>query len=73
MKKAKRERKYTLSGQMTAIFIGLLVFILMTVFIVTTGFLGRYYMSHKQKDLIEMRSEERRVGKECRSRWSPYH
>src|SRR2546427_12298907 len=21
----------------------------------------------------EMRSEERRVGKECRSRWSPYH
>ena len=23
-------------------------------------------------DLVE-RSEERRVGKECRSRWSPYH
>src|SRR5256712_6405820 len=22
---------------------------------------------------IDMRSEERRVGKECRSRWSPYH
>ena len=22
---------------------------------------------------IEIRSEERRVGKECRSRWSPYH
>jgi len=22
---------------------------------------------------VEMRSEERRVGKECRSRWSPYH
>src|SRR3989449_5760930 len=21
----------------------------------------------------QMRSEERRVGKECRSRWSPYH
>ena len=21
----------------------------------------------------EVRSEERRVGKECRSRWSPYH
>ena len=21
----------------------------------------------------ESRSEERRVGKECRSRWSPYH
>ena len=23
--------------------------------------------------LIQSRSEERRVGKECRSRWSPYH
>ena len=23
--------------------------------------------------LIRSRSEERRVGKECRSRWSPYH
>src|SRR3989441_12970586 len=22
---------------------------------------------------VEYRSEERRVGKECRSRWSPYH
>ena len=22
---------------------------------------------------IVLRSEERRVGKECRSRWSPYH
>ena len=26
----------------------------------------------EQGDYIE-RSEERRVGKECRSRWSPYH
>ena len=25
------------------------------------------------KDRIAKRSEERRVGKECRSRWSPYH
>src|SRR2546430_16273189 len=23
--------------------------------------------------LVPIRSEERRVGKECRSRWSPYH
>src|SRR3712207_9311847 len=23
--------------------------------------------------MSSMRSEERRVGKECRSRWSPYH
>ena len=27
--------------------------------------------SNNEKDLT--RSEERRVGKECRSRWSPYH
>ena len=25
------------------------------------------------KETHEPRSEERRVGKECRSRWSPYH
>src|SRR3989475_12162499 len=24
-------------------------------------------------DVVRLRSEERRVGKECRSRWSPYH
>ena len=23
--------------------------------------------------ILSVRSEERRVGKECRSRWSPYH
>src|SRR2546430_10847495 len=27
----------------------------------------------RKKLVITMRSEERRVGKECRSRWSPYH
>ena len=26
-----------------------------------------------EKVTIIKRSEERRVGKECRSRWSPYH
>ena len=34
-------------------------------------------MSRKIKNFEDMfiagRSEERRVGKECRSRWSPYH
>ena len=30
--------------------------------------MGFYY-----PDINEARSEERRVGKECRSRWSPYH
>ena len=27
----------------------------------------------KEESVPEQRSEERRVGKECRSRWSPYH
>src|SRR5256884_3312073 len=29
--------------------------------------------SGDRTDAAEQRSEERRVGKECRSRWSPYH
>src|SRR2546430_10242089 len=28
---------------------------------------------HIKRMVLELRSEERRVGKECRSRWSPYH
>src|SRR2546430_17731102 len=33
------------------------------------GTLGLLFLT----DLRGFRSEERRVGKECRSRWSPYH
>ena len=29
--------------------------------------------NHGFADGYDLRSEERRVGKECRSRWSPYH
>src|SRR2546427_3722000 len=29
--------------------------------------------SLRQQAVLQQRSEERRVGKECRSRWSPYH
>ena len=35
-----------------------------------------FYDVHRQRpfyDSLCARSEERRVGKECRSRWSPYH
>ena len=33
-----------------------------------------YPLSYTLKFMIKRgRSEERRVGKECRSRWSPYH
>ena len=33
--------------------------------------LGRSHMPRSNE--ASARSEERRVGKECRSRWSPYH
>ena len=33
----------------------------------------QFIPSVKGLDMKRMRSEERRVGKECRSRWSPYH
>ena len=40
----------------------------------------KFYFGKNQKNLNQKlidgaisRSEERRVGKECRSRWSPYH
>ena len=36
----------------------------------TEGFIGLENYSYF---LTDPRSEERRVGKECRSRWSPYH
>ena len=36
---------------------------------------GGEFSASKKIDFVgdEVRSEERRVGKECRSRWSPYH
>src|SRR5687767_16018449 len=30
-------------------------------------------LDHTVRMTVYLRSEERRVGKECRSRWSPYH
>ena len=34
---------------------------------------GETYPVYKMEISNTSRSEERRVGKECRSRWSPYH
>ena len=33
----------------------------------------RRYRFAGGEGVVRLRSEERRVGKECRSRWSPYH
>ena len=38
---------------------------------VASGFQAVNFADHRTAR--EVRSEERRVGKECRSRWSPYH
>src|SRR3989304_4364649 len=37
------------------------------------GIIPKNDATKKVFPLILVRSEERRVGKECRSRWSPYH
>src|SRR5258708_16932247 len=34
---------------------------------------GREWLLNTEEPGLVDRSEERRVGKECRSRWSPYH
>src|SRR2546426_2776728 len=34
---------------------------------------GDFVGSFSRSIALAIRSEERRVGKECRSRWSPYH
>jgi hypothetical protein len=34
---------------------------------------GRVVQPNATAVVQRVRSEERRVGKECRSRWSPYH
>src|SRR2546430_14526102 len=37
------------------------------------GALLHFRQSQADVPMVAARSEERRVGKECRSRWSPYH
>ena len=35
--------------------------------------IGMHCLGCPSSQMETIRSEERRVGKECRSRWSPYH
>src|SRR2546425_5706367 len=38
------------------------------------GDVGHAHLTFRDRGMgADVRSEERRVGKECRSRWSPYH
>ena len=48
----EKQMKKSLSRQMTAVFVGLLAFVLAAVFIVNAVFLGHYYTTHKESDLL---------------------
>ena len=53
-----------------------LIILLLAFILIFCGRLITYVafaLSDEVNDGIVLRSEERRVGKECRSRWSPYH
>ena len=43
------------------------------VVVVDNGSTDRTAEAARRAGVTVVRSEERRVGKECRSRWSPYH
>src|SRR3712207_9052204 len=57
---------YSLGGTLRGVLMGA------GVFLVGAPFVG-VSIAHPGLLLLIGRSEERRVGKECRSRWSPYH
>ena len=43
-------------------------------YLVEEGHYGlKMILEFEDTEYLVLRSEERRVGKECRSRWSPYH
>ena len=52
----------------TGVFVVAIFGVIGTFFLKQTGFNIRENINP-----FKSRSEERRVGKECRSRWSPYH
>ena len=39
----------------------------------TPADIAAWFAAQEATGITPVRSEERRVGKECRSRWSPYH
>ena len=55
----------------------MLILALMALLLITgyvaVGYLVVMLIDHMRSWKDSRRSEERRVGKECRSRWSPYH
>src|SRR5258708_38786549 len=70
------------AGQSQAVLVFGLGSVVATLLVIVAGLTVRRDFQHRVKAEAERdrffslsldRSEERRVGKECRSRWSPYH
>ena len=53
--------KYSIRRQITAIFIGVLAFILGAVLVINNGFLGTYYLTNKSKELLRTYTEVDRM------------
>ena len=54
----------------------LVTFSIFAKFAILKAVLFKSFLLKLRNELVSkvlLRSEERRVGKECRSRWSPYH
>src|SRR3712207_588209 len=51
----------------------ILVLVLFVLMLVNPDDLPEFHPGRPVQRTVGLRSEERRVGKECRSRWSPYH
>src|SRR5690349_23401847 len=67
-----RKPLYRYIGAAVACF-GILVMVLATITFVPEYVSLRGAYARGESSIVQGRSEERRVGKECRSRWSPYH
>ena len=52
---------------------GVVEIILIIVVLVSLVAIFKKEITSVVNTILKKRSEERRVGKECRSRWSPYH
>src|SRR3712207_9467306 len=68
-----QETQYYVQFGWTAPLTAVLAMVLLTATMREVIVMYNNYECKNYKELFEERSEERRVGKECRSRWSPYH
>ena len=83
MGKADNQNKKEGKKKHSSVFIFFRTLLIILVCFLAFSFIGVYaytkatYTPEKGYEtppkVTDVRSEERRVGKECRSRWSPYH